>query len=316
MSPSIFIATHNADDYREILAEKLGAELEIATVSDLEAVGKSYSSQPIVLARPDFAAELFQSNDQAATSAQWLQSTWAGVKPLIALPHRGYQLTSVKDVFGPQMAEYILGYILRHELIIEQRDQSQTDKQWNDTSSNNLDNKTIGIMGTGSIGSYVARMAEGFGMTPIGYNASGDYVEHFDDIYTADELCDFIMRSDYVVGILPDVPETDGLIDADALGCFKESALLINVGRGNLIDEPALCDALYTGCLAGAVLDVFRKEPLPKDSPLWSAKNCTITAHVAAVSKPEDIVEIFVQNYRRFCAGKHLRHLVDFDKGY
>jgi phosphoglycerate dehydrogenase-like enzyme len=97
---------------------------------------------------------------------------------------------------------------------------------------------------------------------------------------------------------------------------MKDTAVLINAGRGNLIDEKALCRALAEQQLAGAVLDVFRQEPLPPDSPLWDTPELKITGHIAAVSQPRDIVRLFAENYRLFNAGNELRYLVDFARGY
>ena len=97
---------------------------------------------------------------------------------------------------------------------------------------------------------------------------------------------------------------------------MKDSALLINVGRGNVIVEQELCDALRHNEIAGAVLDVFREEPLPDSSPLWTTPGLKITGHVAAVSRPQDIANVFIENYQRYVAGERLNYLVDFAKGY
>ena len=119
-----------------------------------------------------------------------------------------------------------------------------------------------------------------------------------------------------MIGILPDLPSTTNLIDASSFQSMKETALLINVGRGNLIDDDALCAALNNEEIAGAVLDVFKKEPLSADSSLWAAKNCTITPHIAAMSYPIDIVEVFLKNLERYMAEESLLYQIDFDKGY
>ena len=115
---------------------------------------------------------------------------------------------------------------------------------------------------------------------------------------------------------LPATPDTTHLLDAQALSYLPPHASFINVGRSNVVDDAALIDALRSGRLAGAVLDVFDTEPLPQDSPMWDAPGLTVTAHIAAVSRPSLIVPIFVENYRRYVEQKPLRYLIDIAAGY
>jgi len=115
---------------------------------------------------------------------------------------------------------------------------------------------------------------------------------------------------------LPDTPGTMHFINADILSLMKPSAVLMNIGRGTIINEPDLIDALRDGKIGGAVLDVFTKEPLPRDNPLWRMPNVYVTPHKAAASFAEDIVGIFVENYRRFILREPLQYVVDFDLGY
>ncbi|MCG8414076.1 MAG: D-2-hydroxyacid dehydrogenase [Pseudomonadales bacterium] len=310
--PPIYIASYNATRYQELIWESLGSGVDIGFATAEEDVIANYSGEAIVLGSPDLLATLLATEPPV----QWAQSTWAGVTPLIKLPFRGYTLTGVKDVFGAQMGEYVLGYVLAHELKIAARQQAQAEKRWDQSSSSRVEGKTLGVMGTGSIGNQVGLMARQLGLRILGFNSSGKPVEPFERVYANESLATFLRQCDYLVGILPDISATTNLIDVSALQTMKSTALLINVGRGNLIDEQALCKALDAGEIAGAVLDVFKQEPLPEESPLWSATNCTITGHVAAVSRPEDIVELFKENYRLYQNNEPLNHVVDFDKGY
>ena len=312
ISPAIYIASHNAEQYRDLIYQELGESLDIGIATSQDDVIGNYSQEPVVLGSPDLLATLLATEPPV----QWVQSTWAGVTPLINLPFKDYQLTGVKDVFGAQMGEYVLGYVLAHEIRMTERRNAQTGKQWDQSSSTRAEGKTMGVMGTGSIGSHVAEVAMHLGIRVLGFNSSGNPVEPFERVYSNESLSTFLRQCDYLVGILPDLEATTDLINAEALKTMKSTALLINVGRGNLIDEPALCDALSAGEIAGAVLDVFKHEPLPTNSPLWSAPNCTITGHVAAVSHPEDIVKLFVENHDRYINEQPLAHLVDFEKGY
>ncbi len=309
----VLVVSHDAQDYLPLLRRALGGEAPIAAASSAAEAASRYEGQPVLLGRPDMLAPLLATRPPVA----WVQSTWAGVRPLAELDFRGYRLTGVKDVFGPQMAAYVFAHVLAREIRLDdERWESERTGYWDDAPSGALDGKVMGIMGTGSIGRHVARVAAGFGLRVIGFNTRGEDLSGFERVHTRAALDGFLAGSDYVVGILPDVLGTTDLLDAAAFARMKSAALLINVGRGNLIDESALADALAAGAIAGAVLDVLRVEPLPSDSPLWTAPNLTITGHVAAVSRPADIVRVFAANYRRFVEGGELEYVIDPGRGY
>ena len=246
----------------------------------------------------------------------WVQSAWAGVTPLVELRRRDYQLTGVKDVFGPQMAEYVIGYMLAHELKVFERRDAQRQHAWFRSISGTLHGKQLGIMGTGSIGRYIAMKAGFMGMGVTGLSRSGTAVPVFRNVMPGEKLYDFLQGLDYLVAILPDIPATNRLLDAMALKKLPSHAYFINIGRSNVVDDDALIDALNHGELAGATLDVFDDEPVPDDSPLWDQPQLNITAHIAAVSHAVLIVPIFVDNYRRYINDLPLQHIVDFEAGY
>lgn len=308
----ILILSADASDYLPFLQAiaDSGIELTVAETADL--ARERYSGQEIMLAQPDMAAQVLDR----LPAIHWVQSTWAGVTPLLDTGRSDYILTGVKNTFGPEMAEYVLGYLLAHEIKILERLGRQAGRSWWDQPSGSLQGKTLGIMGAGSIGSHIASMARPFGLAVTGFNRTGRPVAGFDRVYSTDQLDDFLSEPDYLVCVLPDTPDTRGLLGADAFRMMKPECLLVNVGRGTLLDEEALARALYAGELAGAVLDVFCREPLPSESPLWNAPGLIVTGHVAARSWPRDIAAIFRENYRRYCAGEALEYLIDFKRGY
>ena len=310
--PPVFIATPDAEQFKNLLIEAIGPQVSVGIATTISDVVVNYADQSVVLGRPDFVAELMKTHPPVL----WVQSTWAGIDPLLAVDYQDYQLSGVKEVFGPQMAEYVMAYVLAHEMKVLQRLQSQQRHHWDDTPSGVLKDKVFGVMGTGSIGRYVANIAMQFAMKPVGYSSSGRKVEPFEQVYSSDMLSDFLGQCDYLFAVLPDTPATSNLLNEQAFVTMKETAYLINAGRGNVIDEKALCKALTDRQITGAVLDVFREEPVPADSPLWDAPNLLLTGHVAAVSNTSDIARLFIENYRLFTSGQHLRHLVDFSKGY
>jgi phosphoglycerate dehydrogenase-like enzyme len=130
------------------------------------------------------------------------------------------------------------------------------------------------------------------------------------------KLSDFANGLDYLVSILPNTKETRKIVDAKLLSALPPHVIFVNVGRGSAVDEAALIEALNQRKIAGAVLDVFEQEPLPKEHPFWTAKNLIMTFHTSAPSLPEDIAKLFIENYMLFNEGKPLKHQVDFERGY
>jgi phosphoglycerate dehydrogenase-like enzyme len=309
---AILVLARDAAEYGPLLEPLRGAGADITLADTVEAARACAPGPPVVLGEPDLVAAMLDD----LPGVRWVQSTWAGVTPLIEHHRRNYHLTGVKGVFGPQMAEYVLGYLLAHQLRLLERLGRQAQRDWWPEPSFTLAGGTLGILGTGSIGVEIARRARVFDLAVIGLNRSGRAQADFDRVWPVADLADFLPRADFVVSVLPDTPATRSLLDAKAIAAMQPGACFVNVGRGSVIDEAALAEALNRHHLGGAVLDVFNEEPLSRVSPLWHAENTLVTAHVAARSWPRDIAALFIDNYRRYAAGEALRYIVDFDRGY
>ena len=309
---AILVLARDAAEYGPLLEPLRSAGANI-TLADTAAVARACSpGPPVLLGEPDLVAAVLDD----LPAVRWVQSTWAGVTPLIEQHRRDYHLTGVKGVFGPQMAEYVLGHLLAHQLRLLERLGRQAQRDWWPEPSSTLAGGTLGILGTGSIGAEIARRARVFDLAVIGLSRSGRAQADFDRVWPVADLADFLQRADFVVSVLPDTPATQGLLDAKAIAAMRPGAYFVNVGRGSVVDETALAEALNRHHLGGAALDVFNEEPLPRVSPLWHAENTLVTAHVAARSWPRDIAALFIDNYRRYAAGEALRYTVDFDRGY
>jgi phosphoglycerate dehydrogenase-like enzyme len=310
--PGVLVLSEDANDYPHLLDDLVRSGTVVRTATTATAARAVWSGEPVVLGQPDLVAAVIGD----LGGVRWVQSTWAGVTPLLTQGRRDFQLTAVKDIFGPQMTEYVLGYLLAHELRLLQRHRHQQQREWWPAPSGALQGKTLGIMGTGSIGACIARTAASLGLRVVGFSRGGEPCAGFERVFAAGRLVDFLAEPDYLCCVLPDTPATTNLLDEAAFRAMRRGSYLLNVGRGNLIDEAALLDALGSGRIAGAVLDVFKEEPLPPESPLWRAPNLIVTAHMAADSRPRDVARIFIGNYNRFVAGRPLRFLVDFERGY
>ena len=305
MMHKLLILAQDGNKYRALIKEARLDHLEFAT--------QPAADVDIVLGEPS----LIKAALESLSALSWAQSIWAGVEPLLdPAARRDYILTNARGVFGKLMSEYIVGYLLAHERKMFQRIEAQKNKHWNDSDTGTLRGKMIGLLGVGSIGAEVARTAKFFGMTVRGYTISSEASTHVDMYYHGNDLLKFSTGLDYLVNILPNTNETRKIINADLLNSLPPHALLINVGRGSAVDESALTEALNHNRIAGAVLDVFKQEPLPKDHPFWTIPNLRMTFHTAAPSLAEDITKLFIENYRLFNEGKSLKYQVDFKRGY
>ncbi len=293
-------------------AERYAHLVEAASLPDL-ALTSDAPTADIVLGEPALVAPELER----LGAVRWVQSTWAGVEPLLdpALP-RGYVLTNARGVFGGLMSEYVFAYMLAHERHLFDKYASQRDRRWDPTPHGTLRGKTVGLLGVGSIGAALASTARHFGMRVLGYTKRSETSPDVDAYFHGGALADFARELDYLVAVMPGTAATRHLVNAELLAALPRRAIFINPGRGSTVDEAALVDALRAGRLAGAVLDVFEREPLPADHPLWTLPNVVITSHTAALSEPSDIAPVFVDNYRRFVAGAPLRYVVSFADGY
>lgn len=303
----LLAVSQHAELFAELIASARLPNLIFQTCTHAQA--SDCQGVDILFGAPDRLAPLLPHCE----SLRWVQSSWAGVKPLVECPRRDYQLTGVKGIFGAPMTEFVLAWLLALERRVVPRSQARS---WDESADGHLYGKSLGIMGTGSIGAHLAQSCRALGLRVRGLNSDGRGKPHFDRCYPAASRLDFASGLDYLVTLLPDTPATDHMVNAKLLAQLNPGAIVINGGRANAIDQAALIAALESGQLAHAVLDVLRTEPLPSTDPLWRIENLHITSHTAAVTIPEAIVDLFCDNYRRYHDDQPLLHQVDFERGY
>lgn len=245
-------------------------------------------------------------------SLQWIQSTWAGVDALTPFLDTDVKISPLRGVYGQAMSEFTMGWILSiHRNILTRA----TAQAWQPELESGLNEKTIGIMGSGTIGKSVAAAAKTFNMTVKGLNSSGTDVPGFDRCFSGKERLEFAKDVDYLVSILPRTPQTDGIISKSLIEQLAPDSTVINVGRGNAIDESALRSGFDNGKLKAAVLDVFDIEPLPQDHWYWAHERVFVTSHTAAPTPSSAVITVFARNLRLFLAGQPF-DTVDTAKGY
>lgn len=310
---TLMILSSDSEVYLEILSRAALPGLSIEASQEMDGNSNYLGGCEIILGDPDIVSPALAH----AHRLKWVQSTWAGITPFMAPELRqDYILTGVKGVFGQHMKEYVICHLLMHERKSIKRYHKQLKKEWDTTPPGTLEGKCIGIMGLGSIGGDIAQIVKTFGMKTRGFSRSRTSCDYIDHCFLPHELLDFVSDLDFLVSVLPDTSDTRGLINETVLQALPEKALIINVGRGNIFHEPSLIGALINGDIGGAVLDVFQEEPLSASHPLWDTPNTVITCHTSAMSFPEQIAPIFIENYHRFIRQDPLQYVVDFSRGY
>ena len=282
-------------------------------------------SERAVIAEADvlMALDLPPGIREWAPRLRWVQAIGAGIGQLepAKLKAKGVVLTNAAGVASTPIAEFAIGRLLEVWKDIRVLERQQKDRHWKMHQGLLVKGRTIGIVGLGAIGRDVARRAKAFEMTVLANRRSaqpGDTDPDADELFGPDGLDEMLARSDAVVLCAPHTPETIDLFDAQRLGRLKPGAVLVNVGRGSMIGEAALVDALESGHLGAAVLDVTREEPLPADSPLWDAPNMYLSPHCSTAREGynEALLELFCDNLERFLSEEPLRNVVDPDRGY
>ncbi|MFJ7746268.1 D-2-hydroxyacid dehydrogenase [Peribacillus sp. NPDC097295] len=259
---------------------------------------------------------------ERAVNVKWIMVMSAGLEllPMTSIEKRGILVTNARGIHKIPMAEYTMGMLLQYEKKLKQLIENEAAEIWDrKIEVGELNGKTMLILGTGAIGGEVARLAKAFRMTTLGVNRSGKAVEHIDHLYRLTEIGEALPKADYIVCVLPSTPETKDLLKKEHFQAMKCSAVFMNIGRGDLVKEEVLVDAMENHELAHAILDVFEPEPLEKGHPFWSMDNVTVTPHLSSKSSeylPRTFA-IFEENMKEFLQkGNDFINVIDPKKGY
>ena len=228
-------------------------------------------------------------------------------------------LTNNRGGYSIPMGEWIVMNLLMLSKKSTTFWDNKKQKKWKlDTKLTELYGKTVTLLGTGTISTEAAKRLQGFGMNVVGVNTKGTISQYFDKAYSLDEVKTAISMADYLVMVLPFTEKTHHFLDQEKLGWMKDSARLINVSRGNVIDERAMTKALKDKAIAGAALDVFEEEPLSVDSELWDMDNVYISPHNSWISEQRDArrFNLIYENLKAYIEDKPLKNVVDIRRGY
>lgn len=260
-----------------------------------------------------------------AALLRWLQLPSAGADKYVdetIYPHPGVTLTNSSGAFGSAIAEQLLMGALMLLRRMPEYQKQQRDHVWNRVGALRfLRGSTVTVLGTGNLGGTFADDCAALGATVRGVSRSGTATgTGFSAVYPVEQMLEAVAGADIVAACLPLTRETEGLIDRRVFAAMKPGAIFLSVGRGKTVVQADLIQALESGKLAGAMLDVAEVEPMPQDCPLWDMENVIITPHVSGSDRDApnaaEIFNIFMDNLRRYFAGETLRNIVDKNKGY
>lgn len=308
----VLIAEQQCATYAALLQQAVPG-LELCPADRFEQLIGPAAVCDIWLGQPDLLAALLREG----VKPDWVQSTWAGIRPLLApdLP-RDYRLCRAVGIFGDLMAEYLLTYLLAHERQLLGRVASQHAGNWDERLPGTLAGRRVLLVGAGTIGLQVAQRLAPFAVQLFGVASAARTQPPFTQVVELARLAEQAAQADYLINLLPDTPETQDIFDATLFACCKPGAVFINAGRGSAVVDADLIAALASAQLAGAVLDVCREEPLPAAHPFWRTPGLLLTGHTAAPTLPGSMVALFLLNLRAYQAGQALRGEVNFGLGY
>lgn len=251
--------------------------------------------------------------------ARLIQSIWAGMEVFLANPTLPTQPTLCRMVepgLTEGMTDYICGHVMRYHLGIDNHIADSANRIWNQVAPPLARDRKVAVLGLGQLGMDAAAMLKTLRFDVAGWSRTQKNGLPYSTYHGPDGLCEILKRSEIVVTILPNTPETRHVINAKTLALLPGGAAIINPGRGSLIDDEALLAALDAGRLRHATLDVFHKEPLPRDHPFWARPDITITPHIAAETRTDGAAKVAVEQIRRLQKGETLHYIVDRVAGY
>jgi phosphoglycerate dehydrogenase-like enzyme len=253
---------------------------------------------------------------------RWIHSGKAGVEDMLAPELVESEVVLTNGAGGPKraIAETVLAFILADAKRLYDHYRDQQLRRWNNLPHRELPGATVAILGLGRIGLEIAKLCRALDMRVIGTRrmGSGTDLPGVEAIFPPSAQSECVAQADYVVVASALTPETRGMVNEETLRAMRADAVLINVARGAIVDESALIEAVRSGQIRAAYLDVFVEEPLPQDSPFYSMPNVVVTPHNSPFSQnlQEHMVGIFLENFRRYCAGERLLNVVDKRAGY
>lgn len=291
----------------------------VKTIDSEHAAKELHDADILITGGPYYLDDVAQAVNTNAPKLRWIQSLSVGTDRFEqgGVPEH-ITFTNAAGLKGRTVAEHAMALMLSYTHALPEIERFRAKAEWGRdslrTRIESLEEQTLLLIGYGSIGKEIARKAKAFDMHVVALNRSGTADGHADTVAPLDELSKWLPEADFVANSLPLVPGTEKLIGEKAFTLMKSSAVLINVGRGPVVDQAALLEALHDKKIAGACLDVFEEEPIPSDDPVWAMENIIVSPHVGGTGGPVGprFAELVAENLERFQKGQSLKNEVNF----
>jgi len=309
---NLLILDPRANEYKKALLPKF-PDVSIHSAQKEEEIGDFIEKADILL-----VIRISNESIKRASKLKWIQALTTGVDYIINLPSLKKEVivTSTRGMHGPQVSEMAFLLMLALNRKFPEVVRNQDKAVWERWPGRLLWKKKVAILGVGVIGEEIARKCKAFGMEVFGIDIVKRKVESVDIFYGPEDIIKVAKEVDYFIIVAPFTPQTEKMVDSKVLSAMKPTAFFLNLGRGEIVDEEALINVLKSGKIAGAGLDTYCQEPLPKDHPFWGMKNVIVSPHVAGMSDiyVEQAVSIFEENLHRFLKGekRNLINLVEW----
>ena len=301
---------------REEMIEKIDGEYNYLYVEKENMTDKIKADTDIFVT---YGGDLTDGEAEQFENLKWVHVMSAGIDEIPKEIFDKAIVTNSTGIHKIPMTEFAVGLLLQYYKNFNQLHEAQNKKEWITYSrSEELYGKEAHILGTGSIGSHLAKALQIFGVRTVGYNTNGRLIEGFDQTHAISELNSQIGSADIMVNILPSTRETTNFLQTATFKAMKDEAVFLNIGRGTVMTDEALIEVLEQKYIAHVLSDVFNEEPLPADSPLYTFDNLTITPHCSAKTRMYNFraFDIFTFNLERMNNESEMKNVIDYNKGY
>lgn len=319
--PKILVALRPSGAEPPGLRDKVDGLAELGFVTDASEITAEWEDAEAVFVW-NFRSTVVPDAARRLSALRWVHVAAVGVDASLSdeVRDRGIRFTNSRGVTAESMAEFALSFMLAFAKELPRFGADKTARVWRPVETRMLSGARLVIVGMGEVSRQLARRAHALGMsvTGVGRRARVAPVEHFDRVVVQDDLHEVLATADYVVLATPLTEQTAGMFGSAEFAAMPTDAVLVNVGRGPVIREDALLDALRSGLIRGAALDVVPKEPLAPEHELWDMPNVILTPHISSDFQgwEDAMVDLFVENLRRWTEGEPLRNIVDLEMGY
>ncbi|GAF67171.1 3-phosphoglycerate dehydrogenase [Bacillus sp. TS-2] len=309
---------------KDELKKELMREFEGIQFLFFDSIEEAYTELKSAEILITYGEDLEENHIKSAKSLKWIMVISAGLEkmPFEAIEDQGILVTNCRGIHAKPMAEYTIHSILQTARKTKTLINNESKQVWDrSVPMMEISQKTLLILGVGAIGQEIARLAKAFEMTVYGFNSTGHSVHNVDLTVKEDGLDEVLSKADFVINVLPATAKTLNFMNKERFRQMKDSAVFINIGRGQTVDEEALMKALNENLISHAVLDVFKEEPLPVEHPLWGMEKVTITPHLSGISSfyQPRAIQIFKQNMIKYLNKEpHENYInrIQLSKGY